>query len=209
MDSLTPQASKTVEELAQRHCVSSEAVTTLLHALNSGNGTMAQFSHPELGGMGQWSQGGMIMIGDMFNNALKAKVDALCTELSNLLRRDSSLMPQEGRSSSQYQSLGPESGPDDVSLFIPARGATPGNWWGSDLAAPSATGSQNDIRYAYFSGGHRLAIMIGDHVTIYDTGDHRIGGVSQQQSGDASLTFVSQHGLVRVADLPVVSGLNV
>jgi hypothetical protein len=209
MDSLTPQASKTVEELAQRHGVSSDAVTTLLHALKSGNGTMAQFSHPELGGMGQWSQGGMIMIGDMFNNALKAKVDALCTELSNLLRRDSSLMPQEGRSSSQYQRQGPESGPDDVSLFIPARGATSGNWWGSDLGAPSATGSQNEIRYAYFPGGRRLAIRIGDHVTIYDTGDHRIGGVSQQQSGDASLTFVSQHGLVRVADLPVVSGLTV
>jgi hypothetical protein len=38
-------------------------------------------------------------------------------------------------------------------------------------------------------------------VTIYDTADHEIGGVSQQQSGDASLTFVSQRGLVRVADL--------
>ncbi len=27
---------------------------------------------PELGGMGQWSTGGMLMIGDMFNNGLKA-----------------------------------------------------------------------------------------------------------------------------------------
>jgi hypothetical protein len=51
-DSLTLQASKTVDELAQRHGVSSDAVTTLLRALKSGNGTMAQFSHPELGGMG-------------------------------------------------------------------------------------------------------------------------------------------------------------
>jgi hypothetical protein len=42
-------------------------------------------------------------------------------------------------------------------------------------------------------------------VTVYDTLDHQIGGVSQQQSGDASFTFVSQRGLVRVADLPVVS----
>jgi hypothetical protein len=55
MDSLTPQASKTVEELAQRHGVSSEAVTTLLHALNSGNGTMAQFSHPESQIVQDWS----------------------------------------------------------------------------------------------------------------------------------------------------------
>ena len=31
---------------------------------------------------------------------------------------------------------------------------------------------------------------------------HQITGFSQQQSGDASLTFTSQHGVVRVADLP-------
>ncbi len=34
--------------------------------------------------------------------------------------------------------------------------------------------------------------------------DHQITGFSQQQSGDASLTFTSQHGLVRVSDLPPV-----
>ena len=51
----------------------------------------------------------------------------------------------------------------------------------------------------------RLAINLGGKVTVYDTLDHQIGGVSQQQSGDASFTFVSQRGLVRLADLPVVS----
>ena len=40
---------------------------------------------------------------------------------------------------------------------------------------------------------------------IYDTGEHRISGVSQQQSGDQSLTFTSQLGLVRVADLRLVN----
>ena len=42
-------------------------------------------------------------------------------------------------------------------------------------------------------------------LTVYDTLDHRIGGVSQQQSCDASLTFASQRGTVRVSDLPVDS----
>ena len=46
---------------------------------------MAQFTHPELGGSGQWMQGGMTMVGDMFNNALKAQVDGLCAELSRFL----------------------------------------------------------------------------------------------------------------------------
>jgi hypothetical protein len=57
----------------------------VLPILTDGNGTMAQFNHWELGGGGQWMQGGMTMVGDMFNNSLKAKVDGLCFELSNLL----------------------------------------------------------------------------------------------------------------------------
>ena len=32
--------------------------------------------------------GGPIMISDMFNNALKARVDALCNELSALIRSE-------------------------------------------------------------------------------------------------------------------------
>jgi hypothetical protein len=38
---------------------------------------MAQFNHPEFAGSGQWMQGGMLMLGDMFNHALKGRVDAL------------------------------------------------------------------------------------------------------------------------------------
>jgi len=46
-------------------------------------------------------------------------------------------------------------------------------------------------------------------VSIYDTLDHQIGGVSQQQSGDQSLSFTSQYGVVRLFDLPMVSGAPV
>jgi hypothetical protein len=42
-------------------------------------------------------------------------------------------------------------------------------------------------------------------VRVYDTGEHRIGGFSQQQSGSQSLTFSSQTGLVRLEDLKEVS----
>src|SRR5215218_6750710 len=86
MQDLTSEGRRAVESIAQRHGVSADAVLTLLQALRSGSGAMAQFSHPELGGMGQWSQGGMTMVGDMFNQGLKARVDALCTELASLLR---------------------------------------------------------------------------------------------------------------------------
>jgi hypothetical protein len=202
MEPLSPEGLKIVEELARKYDVSTQAVTALLQALISGHGTMAQFNHPELGGLGQWAQGGMTMIGDMFNNALKAKVDGLCTDLANLLRQEPSPW---ATMSSQSQGQGGTGGSGNVSLFVPAAGGSPAAWWGGDLGAASATGSQNDIRYAYFPASRRLAIAISGHVTIYDTADHVISGVSQQQSGDASLSFVSQRGLVRVADLRVVS----
>ena len=58
-----------------------DAVRTILRALRSGGGTMAQFSHSDFGGMSQWSPG-MTMVGDMFNNRLKSKLDTICTELA-------------------------------------------------------------------------------------------------------------------------------
>jgi hypothetical protein len=70
-----------IARLSIRHSVSPDAVRTILRALRSGGGTMAQFSHPDFGGMSQWSTG-MTMVGDIFNNSLKAKLDALCTELA-------------------------------------------------------------------------------------------------------------------------------
>jgi hypothetical protein len=79
-----------------------------------------------------------------------------------------------------------------------------GDWWPAELGSPASVGAQNDLCYAFFPADRRLAIELGGRVTVYDTVDHRIGGFSQQQGGDQSLTFTSQHGLVRVADLTVV-----
>ena len=85
MPELSAEGRGVLEEVAARHGVSPAAAETLLVALVAGGGTQAQFNVPELGGMGQWSRGGMVMVGDMFNNALKARVDALCSELAGLV----------------------------------------------------------------------------------------------------------------------------
>ena len=66
MQELTPEGQRTLQGIVKRHGVSTDAALTLLRALVAGRGDMAQFNHPELGGMGQWSQGGMTMVGDMF-----------------------------------------------------------------------------------------------------------------------------------------------
>jgi hypothetical protein len=73
-----------------------------------------------------------------------------------------------------------------------------------ELGTPASTGAQNELRYAFFPGSRRLAIQLGGQVRVYETGEHGISGFSQQQGGDQSLTFTSQFGLVRVADLPLV-----
>lgn len=175
MQALTDESQRKVAQIASRYGLSDEAATRLLSAIAAGGGRQAQFNHPELGGMGQWSQGGMIMIGDMFNSALKAKVAALCDDLADALP---DLAPVASGSASQR--------------------------WPAELGNPSSTGSQNDMHYAVFPDARRLAVEHDGQVTIYDTQDHRIGGASQQQGSDQSLRFTSQSGVVRLADLPIV-----
>ncbi len=198
MPNLTPEGLRIVTDAARRHGVSLEAAMALVGALAEGHGRQAQFNHPELGGMGQWSQGGMIMIGDMFNSGLKARVDALCNDLAGFVASEPPPNDEAGGFQSQSQ------GPGRVSLFVAGAGPA-GRWWPHDLGSPASTGAQNDLRYAYFPGQRRLAIQERGEVRVYDAGEHRISGFSQQQSGDQSLTFTSQWGLVRVADLALIS----
>jgi hypothetical protein len=207
MQELTPEGRRMVEDLARRHDVSKDAVLSLLRALMAGNRVMAQFSHPELGGMGQWSKGGMIMVGDMFNHALKHRVDVLCTEIADFLRDQNSLISTEAGPSQSQGRQGQSGGtPSDVSLSTRSSAPLSGDsWWPAELGVPSSAGAQNSLRYAFFPAARRLVIEESGKATVYDTGDHRITGVSQQQAGDQSLTFTSQHGPVRIADLPAVA----
>jgi hypothetical protein len=206
MQKLTSQGQQIIADLAQRYGTSTDAVLHLLDAVMAGNGTMAQFNHPDLGGSGQWMQGGMTMVGDMFNNALKFKVDGLCSELSQLLMQSSTMFAP---ASNQFQSQGSSQYANpEVSLFVPGSQSS-GQWWPAELGIPSTSGSQNAVRYAYFPATRRLAIEVNGQVTIYDTLDHQIGGVSQQQGGDASVTFTSQFGLVSLSSLPVLSSNGV
>jgi hypothetical protein len=179
-------------------------VLTLLQALLKGDGIMAQFSHSELGGMGQWSRGGMTMIGDMFNSSLKAKVDGLCSELAELLSREPSQTFGAGHSSQAHNQPSVDAA-REFSLFVPGTGSASADWWGDDLGALTALGSQNHISYAYFRTARRLAVKVGEQVVIYDTGEHEISGISQQQGSDTTLIFTSQRGPVRLDELDVVT----
>ena len=180
MQQLTNEGQNLVNDLANRYNLSQDAIIHMIGAVNNGGGTMAQFNSPELGGSGQWMQGGMTMVGDMFNNGLKNTVDNLCSEISNALPT-MQIFPQ-----------------------APAGTRASNQWWPTELnlGSPFSSGGQNNIRYAVFP--NRLAVEVNGEVTVYDTLDNNIGGVSQQQGGDTSLTFSSQYGTISVATLPII-----
>jgi hypothetical protein len=128
----------------------------------------------------------MTMVSDMFNDALKSRVAALCMDLAKLVKNNP---PAK----------------EPVSLFVPPQASASQQWWPAGLGTPSSTGSQNNVRYAYFAQQRRLAIELHGKVTVYDTLDNEISRFSQQQSHAGSLSFHSQHGLIDVSTLPVVS----
>ncbi len=187
-----------VRRLSIQHGISVDGVRTVLRALRSGGGTMAQFSHPDFGGMSQWSPG-MSMVGDMFNADLRSKLEAVATELASHLR-NSPRTEQRGDPQGDQR----DRQASDKTSTPQANPAGSTTWWPSDLGSPSAVGGQNDVRYAAFPSSRRLVVERHGRMTIYDTADHVISGVSQAQSGRSTLTFSSQHGEVNIADLDVV-----
>lgn len=219
MRTLSPSGQQTLNDIALRHGFSFDATLSMLESVIHGNGSMAQFNHAEFSGSGQWMRGGMTMVSDMFNNHLKGRVDNLCSELSHLianqpdlLRSDSFQSQSQGSDPWSQQTQASSNGWDthntpnaSNSLFVSPAPGTSGDWWPADLRWPNSTGAQNNVRYAYFAQARRLAIEVHGSVTVYDTLDHQIGGFSQQQSSDSSLSFSSQYGLMDVASLPVVS----
>jgi Short C-terminal domain len=175
MQGLSEDTRRVLGDIARQYGVSEDAALAMLLAVQRGQGTMAQFNIGELGGSGQWMLGGMTMVGDMFNYGLKNTVDGLCNALSQAL--------SSGR------------------IHLPSVGGAASAWWPQWLGSPSSTGAQNDSAYAVFPSHRRLAIKDGGGVHLYDTGDHFISGVGQQQGSNTGLTFSSQYGSFSVSSL--------
>ena len=196
MSGITEAGRRAISEIALRYGLSEAAVEAMARAVANGGGGMAQFNIPELGGSGQWMSGGMTMVGDMFDHGLQARVSNLCGELSGAMSREIFFQAPPS----------PGGGPGGGS----GGGA---NWWPPELGSPAAAGGQNQIRYAYFPAASRVAFDLGDGsaVILFDSGDHQIGGFSQQQSGVggdpfAGITFSSQFGQYALSSLPRAGG---
>jgi hypothetical protein len=199
-------------ELTQKYQLSEHAIMVLWQALIKGNGKMAQFNHPELGGVGQWLPGGLTMISDMSNSYLKMVIDNLCGELSILIQEDyfnpikwnEPLSHQESRQQQQQSQ-----GNIDNSEIVKAHPFNYGPWWPIELGAPTLSGSQNGLLYAYFAHKQRLVLEKQGEIFVYNTLHHQINGVSQQQSSSGQLLiFTSPDGTFVVTDLPLVSSVT-
>lgn len=167
-----------IANVARRHGFSREGAEHVLRSLSATDGSAAQFNHPDLGGLGQWMPG-MTQVSDMFNAALRTRVDALCAELAAHVRAS----PSRAR----------ESRPADT-------------WWPAALGEPNAAGGQGDVAYAWFAPAKRLALREAGTVTLYDTADHVITGVAQvQHSGGRRITFSTNAGPVQLELLRVVT----
>jgi len=186
MKKLTPKGQEAIQEIAEQYNLSKPAVISMLEAIMNGSHTMAQFNIPELGGSGQWMQGGMIMVGDMFNNGLKTTVNNLCHDLSKLINQKGIFI--------------------EVDTSINEHGGNTNTWWPVEWGIPSSSGSQNNMRYAYFSTINRLAVDNRGSITTYNTLDHQISGFSQQQGSNQSVQFTSQFGTVDIRELPLITG---
>ena len=194
MNPSTHEVHDGVTRVARETGFSEDAVHAMLDALVAGGGTMAQFDHREFGGPGQWMRGGMLMTSDLFDHAMKARIEALCQALLPLV----GIFESPGgpfQSQSQHSGTG-----------RPARNEA---WWPRELGRPDSTGTQNHSRYAYFSAPRRLVVDDGEHVAVYDTGDHDIRGVSQQQGAGGATLFTSQHGTVALDGLARIGGAPV
>ena len=62
-------------------------------------------------------------------------------------------------------------------------------------------GSQNSLRYAFFPSSKRLVIDDNGKISTYDTGDHVIVGVGQQQSHAQSIAFWTLKGTLDLGSL--------
>lgn len=168
---------KKIKEIASKYEVSEGTVRTLLEGLKASGGRQVQFNIRELGGMGQW-QSGMVMVGDMFNHGLKAKVSELCSELVEL----SQTMEEEEKPKKKTEKQ-------------------------SAASKPSATfkGSQNDSHYAYYANDNLLEIEENGKVTKYNTTGYALSGAQQSQSNSLkNLSFTYPGGTVSLKELKKV-----
>ncbi|MBC7893460.1 MAG: hypothetical protein H7Y12_14685 [Sphingobacteriaceae bacterium] len=185
-----------LSKLAERHGFSPALAQQILAQLQQNGGRQAQFNDPSLGGYGQW-QGGMLMIGDMMNYALKAKVAAFLADLAALATKSPAVpdaLAQKARQAAEtLQQTAFGSAQQSASAQNSASVQQSGRGGGFSV-------TQNGTTYQY-SAEHNALVV--NETEIYDTTGLRILGISsQQQNGQGILVLNTDQGPKQLSDLP-------
>jgi hypothetical protein len=172
---------ETIKQLAERHGFSPDLAQTLLDELRRNGGRQAQFNDPALGGMGMW-QSGQLMIGDMINHRLKAKVAAFLADLAALLQASPDASPELTWRAEKMASMAQNQASISQS----------GGGGGFSVM-------QNGVSYRYTADRNELVVNETD---VYDTTGLRILGIhSQQQNGRGTLVLNTDQGPRQIGDL--------
>ena len=128
---------------------------------------------------GRWRRS--LAISDMFNNALKARVDALCNELSALIRSDLDFVaagPFQSQSQGAHGNLRRAS-----SSLLVTEGPDPGNWWPTNLGIEPRSPERSPLRlFSRHPAPRYRHRREGDW--FYDTQGHQISGSPRSNNRD-------------------------
>ncbi|MEO0560572.1 MAG: hypothetical protein AAF125_00560 [Chloroflexota bacterium] len=162
-----------IRAIAQKHRLSDNAVVVLAKALRRGHGRMARFNHRELGGIGMWGRGEVI-IGDMRNESLRMQIWGAMNDLLPIITSHPPRKPE------------PEK---DSTLVMP--------WWGDiTLGPPTVHGAFENMTFGYFLEPHRVILRNDGVITHYDA--RHLGvldlAVTHDQRGAPVITLVTLDG---------------
>jgi hypothetical protein len=160
-------AEDVIPSIAQRYHVSLDAAREVERALRATGGRQAQFSHPELGGTGQWMPG-MLMIHAGADRQLRARVEGLLDEVAAVIRGSETASPAA-------LARDPNAPAASSRVDLPAGES----WWPASYGHPTAHGCQSGIRYALFPGRRCVLVQVGSRIDCFDTADHKVRGVGQ------------------------------
>jgi hypothetical protein len=179
---LFAMAEDVIPSIAERYHVSIDAAREVERALRATGGRQAQFSHPELGGTGQWMPG-MLMIHAAADRQLRTRVEGLLDEVAAVVRGSDTAAPAA-------LARDPDAPPALSRVDLPAGES----WWPAPYGHPAAQGCQSGIRYAWFPGRCCVLVQVGSRIDCYDTAEHQVRGVGQQQGSSSRLVLTTASG---------------
>lgn len=182
MTDLTPL----YKQVSATYGLSIEAIEVLAQALVEGGYRSASFNHRELGGVGKWN-GGDVILGDMSQEAWRLKIwraiQALLPTLQQTIR------------------AAPVADTDDATFVM--------MWWADvTLREPAISGVFESLTYGYFLEAGRVVVRNEDHHTLmhYDARGLLVTGldVAAGERGQRVLVLRSINGDVPVHELPPI-----